>query len=79
MWFLILSTLLLDRRRKMRRNCSPTEYRCCGARIIPASSGLPMRPASRTVMTATKGRDKIRVHRVFVNVELNQAHGYGSS
>ena len=38
-----------------------------------------MRPASRTVMTATKGRDKIRVHRVFVNVELNQAHGYRSS
>ena len=27
----------------------------------------------------TKCRDKIRVHRVFVNVELNPIHGYGSS
>jgi hypothetical protein len=25
----------------MRRNCSPTENRCCGARIIPARSQPP--------------------------------------
>jgi len=37
-WFRILSAVMLARRRKSRRNCSPTEYRCCRARIIPACS-----------------------------------------
>jgi hypothetical protein len=36
--FRILTVVAVERRRKMRRNCSPTENRCCGAKIIPACS-----------------------------------------
>jgi hypothetical protein len=34
----MLDMVALARRRKIRRNCSPTENRCCGARIMPACS-----------------------------------------
>lgn len=37
-WFRIVDMVALARRRKIRRNCSPTENRCCGARIMPARS-----------------------------------------
>ena len=37
-WFRMLKLVVTARRRKMRRNCSPTENRCCGARIMPACS-----------------------------------------
>ena len=37
-WFRILTVVVVARMHKMRRNCSPTENRCCGARIIPACS-----------------------------------------
>src|SRR5690349_16889670 len=40
--FNILTLVVVARSRKMRRNCSPTEDRCCGARIIPACA----RPAT---------------------------------
>lgn len=37
-WFRIVATVAVARRCKRRRSCSPTENRCCGARIIPACS-----------------------------------------
>ena len=37
-WFRIFAAVVVARRSRMRRNCSPTENRCCGARIMPACS-----------------------------------------
>src|SRR6266699_1460543 len=105
--------VVVARRRKLRRNCSPTENRCCGATIIPACSrsapthrvksieirdverveDTPMfggkgqlflvrflgetgvRSRDHSNATKSKSRDKIAVHRVFVDVDLDLAHG----
>lgn len=37
-WFRIFAAVVAARKSRMRRNCSRTENRCCGARIMPACS-----------------------------------------
>ena len=54
-WFRIFDVFVVARKSRMRRNCSPTENRCCGARIVPACS----RPAP-THWVCEVGRNRTR-------------------